>query len=87
MHYCFLKTIKSAKDFFEKANQSYTLAFGPNHFKVGETLFTLAKIDMGWKERENAEKKFLRALEIFEENTELSHTLNQSTHAFLVGLY
>ncbi|WP_249034564.1 TonB family protein [Pseudemcibacter aquimaris] len=78
---------QEAKDFHEDSNLNYEKAYGENHFKIGENLFSIAKIDMGWNKRELAEKEFLKALDIFEKNGELGNTLAQSTHAFLVALY
>lgn len=76
-----------AKDYFMDSNENYIAAYGPEHFKIGENLFSIAKIDMGWKKREDAEQQFLKALDIFEKNGETGNTLSQSTHAFLVALY
>lgn len=78
---------ETAKDFFETAKGYYEQAYGSDHIKVAEILFSLAKLDMGWKKRKSAEKQFLNALDIFESNDQAGSGISQSTHAFLVQLY
>ncbi len=74
-------------DYFEKANEYFTDAYGPDHYKTGESAFWAAKIQMAQKKRRTAERYFLSALDAFEKSDKKSSDIGQSTHAFLVALY
>jgi len=81
------QTYKQSIRYFENAHEYYLEALGPDHVKIGEVLFWLAKLDLGKNKRKSAEKKFVKALAIFQKNPETSFELAQNTHAFLVQLY
>ncbi|MEZ5758811.1 MAG: TonB family protein [Emcibacteraceae bacterium] len=74
-------------DYFELSNANYIKSYGSEHFKVGETYFWIAKLQMGDKKRTSAETSFETALKIFDKNPELSKELKQNTHAFMVQLF
>lgn len=78
---------QQANRYFKQSNEYYLEALGPNHFKVGETYFWMAKLQMGKTQKKRAERFFLKAIDIFEKNPELGFELKQNTHAFLVALY
>ena len=79
--------IKKAKTFFNQSKENYTKVNGVDHIGVGKNLFWLAKIDVSYNQDEDATEKFLKSIEIFDENGFKGNDFALISHANLVQIY
>ncbi|MBT5186637.1 MAG: hypothetical protein HOH19_02635 [Kordiimonadaceae bacterium] len=85
MDYAYANEI--ATDSINDALNQYTLAYGPNHNKVADSIYWLAKAETKKGNAVEAEKKFLQALKQYEDNNYDKTSVFYDIHISLIKLY